>query len=566
MPALRHRTCAFTRDQSGAVSVLTAISIAMLLAIAALVIDVGSLYFARRSLQSANDAAALAAVQDPSNAAAVAQAVLDRNGYTSVALTVATGVYTPDETLSASQRFVISNDDVNAVRVGASIEKPGYFATLFGLSKLIPLATTSTAARLPTASFGAGTRLAELNGGVLNTVLGRLWGSNLSLTLVDYQSLVTTNVDALTFLNQLATDIHVTGTYSALATANVTVGQLIQALAETTASGAAEGNPTAALLALKALQNQVSSNTSLRVSDIIDLAPLLPRSIGGIQEDDQNGLTLNIMSLLSASARDTATSGTISLGSAVTVPVANTAITTRIAVGNKMAQIADAQIGSTIHTGQIRMALMVTMTNLNLGVITTTVQLPIYMEAATGQAELTAMPCISGGTIVDITASSGLTTLGFGTVSDSALHDFSVPVTPVAAPIVNVSLLGIPIAVNVSGSAGANSTGPATLSFAQSDIDAGTIKSPSNTNLTPFNDLSASTTFSTVILGSPGLLAGALNTQLKLLVSALTPAIANVVTRLNGPVNNVLTTLGLQLGTIDVRVFDAKCRTPTLVG
>jgi uncharacterized membrane protein len=176
------------------------------------------------------------------------------------------------------------------------------------------------------------------------------------------------------------------------------------------------------------------------------------------------------------------------------------------------------------------------------------------------------MPCVPGGTLAQITAASGLTTLGFGTVSDAALQDFSVPVTPVAAPIISATLLGIPIAVNVSGSAGVNGTGPASLSFTQDDIDAATIKSPPNADLTPFNDLSAGMTFSTVILGSPGLLGATLNAQLQLLVTALTPIIASVVTQLNAPVNSVLTTLGLQLGTIDVRVFDAKCRTPTLVG
>jgi uncharacterized membrane protein len=72
-------------------------------------------------------------------------------------------------------------------------------------------------------------------------------------------------------------------------------------------------------------------------------------------------------------------------------------------------------------------------------------------------------------------------------------------------------------------------------------------------------------TFPTTILGQPGLLAGLLNTQLKALVAALAPVMRNVVTQLNTPVNSALTTLGVQLGTIDVRVFDAKCKTPTLV-
>ncbi len=393
---------------------------------------------------------------------------------------------------------------------------------------------------------------------ILNSVLGHLWGSSLSLTLIDYQSLLTTNVDALTFLNQLATDIHITGTYDQLASANVTVGQLIQALAETTASGAANGDTTAALLALRALQMQVTGSVALRLSDIIDLTPLLGRTIGGIQQDDQNSLQLNIMSLLSADARESANANTINLGTTITIPVADTSVSTRIAIGSKMAQVADAQIGTSVHTGQIRMALTVTAANVNLGLIKTTVQLPIYLEVATGQAELTAMPCVPGGTLAEIAATSKLTTLGFGTVSDAALSNFSMPVTPVSAPIVSATLLGIPIQINISGSAGVNGSGPDTLSFTQSDIDTGTIKSPSNANITPFDDLSASTTLSTSILGQAGLQTGLLNSELNTLLSALKPVVNNSLTPLNGPVNSVLTTLGVQLGTIDVRVFDAS--------
>lgn len=545
---------------------MAAVSIAMLLAIAAIVIDAGSLFFARRALQSTDDAAALAAVQDPANADAVAASVFAQNGYSGQTLTVTTGTYTADESLSAENRFAASNSDVNAVRVRATIQKSGYFAALFGLSNLFTISTQSTAARLPTASFGAGTRLAELNGGLLNSVLGQLWGSNLSLSLVDYQSLVTTNVEALPFLNQLATDIAVTGDYSQLANASVTVGQIIQALAETASAGNAQGDPTAALLALQTLQLQVLNSTPMQLSDVIDLSPLIDRTIGGIPTDGEQGLQINMMSLLSASARTAASTSTISLGSAITIPVTNSTVTARLSAGNKMAQAADAQVGTSVHTGQIRMALTITLANVDLGVVTTNVQIPIYLEVAPGQAELTAMPCVPGGTLAQIDATSGTTSLGFGTVSDAALSDFSAPVTPVSAPIVSVSLLGIPIQVNISGSAGVGGSGPDTLPFTQDDIDSGTIKSPSNPNNTPFNDLSASTTLSTVVLGSPGLLAGTLNSQLTSLLAALNPVVTNAITKLNGPVNSVLTTLGVQLGTIDVRVFDTSCRTPTLVG
>lgn len=551
------------RDQRGVVSLLAAISLTLLLAVAAIVIDVGSLYFQRRALQSATDAAALAAVQYPERAASVANSVFSQNGYVDENLTVATGVYTADETIAADNRFATSESDVNAVRVVANVKKPAYFAGLFGLSRLVPLTTQSIATRLPTASFGAGTRLAELNGGVMNSVLGKLWGSNLSLSLVDYQSLVTTNVEALPFLNQLATDIDVTGNYDQLASANVTVGQIVNALTEVSGAGAVSGDSTAAVAALHSLQNQVNNNTPMALSELIDLTPLEGRSIGSIDSND--GPQLNIMSLLSASARDAAANGTTNIGTAISIPIANYTVAVRIAAGSKFAQVADAQIGTTIHTAQIRMALTVTVTNLNLGLLSATVQLPLFLEVAPGQAQLIAMPCQSGGTLAQIQATSGVTTLSFGTVSDAALSDFSTPVVPVPTPIASISLLGIPIKINVAGSAGVNGSGPDTLSFSQDDIDAGTLKSPANANNTPFTNLDANTALSTTILGNAGLQAGLINSELASLLTNLTPTVSNIFTQLNGPVNSVLAAMGVQLGTIDVRVFDASCRTPTLV-
>jgi uncharacterized membrane protein len=201
-----------------------------------------------------------------------------------------------------------------------------------------------------------------------------------------------------------------------------------------------------------------------------------------------------------------------------------------------------------------------------LGVATATVQLPIYLEGASGQAMLTDMPCTVGGTLVDIAAASGTTAIRFGSVSDAALQNFSMPVTPVPAPVVAISLLGIPIQVNISGSTAVGSSGPQNLPFNQADIDTGTVKSVSGNITAPFAQLGSNITLSTTILGNPGLLAGLLNSQLNTLTAALQPVLVNILTQLDSPSNSLLTTLGLQLGVTDVSVSSASCRTPSLVG
>ena len=562
----------FVRDQGGAISVVAALSLMMLLAIAAIVIDAGSLYYARRSLQSTNDAAALAAVQNPANAAAVAAAVFARNGYSSPTLTVTTGIYTADETLSAANRFASASSGINAVRVRAALQQSAHFASLFGLNHLFPMVTQATAARVPTASFGAGSRLAELNGGLINSLLGHLWGSSLSLSLVDYQSLVSTNVDALTFLNQLATDINVTGSYQQLASASVTTGQILNALAETAnTSGATSGNPTGALLALQSLQLQLAGGTAVQLSNVIDLSPLIGRTIGSVAPGDGQGLQFNMMSLLSADAQSVGSGQTINIGTTLTVPVTNSSVSTRLAVGSQMAQVADAQVGASISPAQIRIALTATLASINLGVATATVQVPVYLEAGSGRATLTAMPCTVGGTLAEIAATSNATTARFGTVSDAALKDFSVSVMPVAdvspSRVSCPCWASLPIQVNASGSAAIAGSGPDTLTFSQAEIDARTVKSVPNGNATPFAALGQGMTLSTSILSNPGILGTLLNLQLSSLTTRkLNPVVANLLAQLDAPVDSLMTTLGLQLGIIDVQVFDASCRTPTLVG
>jgi uncharacterized membrane protein len=302
------------------------------------------------------------------------------------------------------------------------------------------------------------------------------------------------------------------------------------------------------------------------LSNVIDLAPLNGRSIGGISSIDGTGLELNLMSLLSASARTVAAGRLVNLGTVLTVPVTNSSISTRLAVGSQMAQVSAGKVGSSIRTAQIRLALTATIANVNLVVATAAVQVPIYLEAASGQATLTAMPCQRGGILTQIAATTGATSLRFGAVSDAALQNFSLPVTPVATPVVSISLLGIPIRANIAGTTNLVSSGPTTLSFTQAEIDAGTVKSAPYASATPFNTLSTNLSLSTTILGSPGLLAGALNGLLSSLLVALNPVVANLVNLMDAPVNALMTSLGLQLGIIDVRAFDARCRIPTLVG
>ncbi len=245
----------------------------------------------------------------------------------------------------------------------------------------------------------------------------------------------------------------------------------------------------------------------------------------------------------------------------------NSAVTTRLAVGSQMAQVSAGKVGSTIHTAQIRMALTATVASVALGSLAAVrVEVPLFLEGASGQATLISMPCQRGGTLAQIAASTGATSLRFGTVSDAALQNFAVPVTPVATPIVNVTLLGFPVHVSANGIVNVATSGPTTMNFTQADIDAGTVKSAPYGSASPFQTLGASFTTSVTIGGTPGILTNALNALIAGLLTPLGPLVASLISPLDAPVNTLMTALGLQLGIIDIRAFDVRCRTPTLVG
>jgi uncharacterized membrane protein len=555
----------FLRDQRGVTSVVTAISLVALMGVAALVIDTGASHFARRDQQAVTDAAAMAAVQNPASAASIAAGVFTTNGYQAPSLTVTAGTYSANESLNVANRFAAAATGINAVRVRASMPRRSYFAGFFGLGDPT-VVTQATAARLPNVSFGAGTRLAALNAGILNSLLAQLWGSSVSLQLIDYQALTSTNIDALKFLNRLATDVNVSGSYQNLAQANVTTGQLLNALiaVSDTATGS---NASAALLALRSLQAQLPGGTSMLLSNVLDLSPLNGRTIGNIASIDGQGLQLNLMSLLSASARTVSAGRLINVGNALTVPVTNSAVTTRIAVGSQMAQVSAGRVGSSIHTAQVRVAINAVVASVSLGSLAgVRVEVPLFLEGASGQATLTALPCTRGGTLAQIAARTGATSLRFGTVSDAALQNFAVPVTPVATPVASVTLLGFPVQIHPNGNVNVASSGPTTMNFSQADIDAGTVKSAPYGSASPFQTLGANFTTSVTIGGSPGILTNTLNNLIAAVLAPLGPLVASLISPLDAPVNSLLTALGLQLGIIDVRAFDVRCRAPTLVG
>jgi uncharacterized membrane protein len=557
----------FLADQNGVVSIVAVMVTLLGLGLGVLTLDVGHLYLEKRRLQGAVDAAALAAAGDPANATTIAAHVLTNNGYSQTAI-VATGAYTADPTVPVASRINIDpSAQKNAVRITETISTPGYLAATIGGSMLSVITATATATQTPVISFAAGTGLASISNGQLNAVLGGLLGTTLSLSLVNYQALASTNVDALTFLDQLAAQASVTaGTYGDLANTSITMGQMAAAI-RTALTIHPSGNNSAAIDALNLIGLQVPSAASSVAGNIINTALWQKRKIGSIVQQTPGQVTFNSFDLISTFARVYGSGHLVNIGSALSVPVTNSSVITRLSLGSPMASVALARVGTSIATAQTRLALTATVANVNLGIASAAISLPLYLTLASGTATVAAIPCQSGGTMATLSAAAQAATVQFGVVSDSDLKNFGSNPVIQPATVVTISVLGIPVAITASGSLSVAAGAPTNQNFTQADITAGTVKSASGSAAGAiFSGLVPNMTLNTTLLSSGGLLTNTINNTLNAtILPLLRPVLVNLLSALDAPTDTLLRSLGLRLGIIDTVVHGVRCGTPTLV-
>jgi uncharacterized membrane protein len=208
----------FGKDESGVISVMGALMLMLALAVAMIVVDTGALLYAKRQQQAATDAAALGAVRQLDNPQAAAEAIFSLNDYATENVQARGIYYVSDASRAPAERYfeigetasdgtLVSAANINAVRVRQLTDSPTYFARLFGFGDMTQIETVAVAALNKYVSFSAGTRIASLNEGIANQVLGGLLGTTLNLSLIDYNALADTNIGALTFLDALASEV-----------------------------------------------------------------------------------------------------------------------------------------------------------------------------------------------------------------------------------------------------------------------------------------------------------------------------------------------------------------------
>lgn len=546
------RLSSFARAREGGVSILTGLSFVLLLGFAGFAIDLGSVYLESRRLQGSADLAALAAMQNPAQAEALAAATVAANGWPrDTRVRVVHGTYAPDRSVRPAERFRPTPGRANAVRVELTTTAPLFFARLFVPSGRMSIRRVATAAEAQLASFQIGTRLLSLQGGVANQVLSGLTGGSVNLSVMDYNALLRANVDVLTYVEALRTRLDLQAasfdeTLDASADAPVALEALADVVAET---------DERAERALRAMARASEQSRPLRgLSNVIDLGPYGAQDHATSSAD--TGIKVGAMDLATAILQVANGDRQVQLNLGAGVPgLASTNVW--LAIGERpnnspwLTVTNDEDV--IIRSAQTRLYIEA---NAGAGALAN-VRLPILLEAASGQARLEEINCGWGGgnRAVTLGVSPGIGSVMLGEIDRSRLNNFRSNLNPAPAQLVRVGLARVEgeARVDVGGQQWTN------VRFNNSDIERGTVKSVHTTD-------AARATVST-LLGKTKLTVRAAG--LGLSTGALTSAVQGVLTTAAGPLDNLVNglsdLLGVRLGEADVRVNGVRCGGAALV-
>lgn len=586
----RHRAPGAMRRGAGRTRQRGSMAVAMLLMLLALIsilglVEVGYLYWGKRDTQKIADLAALAGAQrlqtcaanNADNAAARGNAAVD-NQFTGT-LAIQCGHWDPakpgDDPAHPDQHFVTgdSTGTINAVRVTANLPMTPFF----GFAKFSGVSSTAIAANggEPIAAFSVGSSTADISGNAaLNQMLNSALGTSLGLQLLSYQGITNAEVSLLDIIKQLPVDM---GTIDSVLNAPIKVGDFLNAYVQ-----ALSRSPQAATIDLSFVQNQVALIEAQLGNLPINLGSVLNVNANTIDPTTALNTQVNALDILNAVLLAADSKNAVALPlSTVQVPgVADVKVGASIV---EPPQIAIGGVGATAHTAQIRLSLSASVLTNPLTGNQSLLSIPLYLEVAPTDATITNIECAvpdgNGGTVDNVTieARPGVLNAFLGKLDTNAIANTSQSWSSMVAdgsmvPLVNVNLLGIPVAtldassnVSVAASPGWKHTfsvDPA-VPIAQQDgmswPPAGTVQPPELGNV--IISLLTSTDLKTGIslLGSnvpsqivSGLLSGLLSTLTGTLRPLLVPLFNALDTALVSPLLNVL---GVSVGTATVRMM-----------
>ena len=559
-------------SRSGNFAIMSALLLPVGVGVAAFAVDEGSLYFERREAQAITDLAAITAAANIGRAEAVVLTTFDDNRHTDVVLVrevgpmmvtvkkdvrVERGRYVADPAVAPEVRFVTGGEPANAVKVTFRRKGSRYFA-----SRLFPTPTISTVAiaSLPAeAAFSVGSRLLSLNGGILNSVLGDLLGSSISLSVMDYNALIDTDVSVLGFLKALATEIRITGgTYDDVLASEVSLGQLAKALATVS------GHNRQAQLAVSSLAASASGSERIPLSHLFSLGSFGRLDVGGGNAGFD--AALGMMEIIGASAAIANGQNQVRLNSGVAVPGLLGA-TVELAVGEppqNSTWFAIGESGTVVRTAQTRLKVIASIGGPG-GLLGASIKLPIYIELAYAEATLQGIACPTGrpeSARVSISAKPGVAEIWIGEINADEMKTFSRKPTVKPAKLVQMPI------VTATGSAHVEvgNVHPIALTFTKREIDDRVVKSVSSRSLTQsltrslIKDLELK-----VSLNLGPLTLGVLVPSSDAVKSSLTDILEEASSPVDTLVYNLLSAIGVKVGEADIRVNGVSCGRSVLV-
>lgn len=544
----------FLRDSRGAVTAISAVSMTACLGCLAFAVDMGSVYFESRRLQGSADAAALSAAADLPDAQAAADAAVAANRWgRAVDARVETGRYRADPAIPAHARFTAQTTDRDAARVTLETDARLFFGIAALGRDSVRISRTATAARANLASFTIGSRLLALEGGIANALLGALTGSQVKLSVMDYNALVGADIDLLAFSDALRTELDLqAASFDEALAAEITTGRAINVIARALDANGSASSATA----IRQLAAGASTTTPIRLDRLIDLGPIGAQDrVSGSQSIRVNALDLarSVLELSNGKRQ-------VQLDLGATVPgLVKTTIT--LAIGDRPADspwLTVTHRGEpVIRTAQTRLYIdaQVAPAGALLGIAS--VRLPLFVELAEAEAKLDDISCAANR------ASATVSLLVRPAIGHAAITDiFPADISDHRQPLVEgpARIVSAPL-VAVSGQARVDLTGPGwqEVDFSSADIAARTVKTVSSNSLVQGVVLSLVKKLNlTVNVAGLGLGTSAVSGLVGVTLAPAAPA-------LDGVVNSLTALLGIHLGQADVRVNGVRCGVPALV-
>lgn len=581
---------AWRANTRGSVAIWSALSLPLVLGSAVLGIDYGYLTLQKRELQTMVDLAAISASSNINDiegqlidyfamnnkmigvmtAKGVRVPVRDQNfggpGMQTVLMTVTgisdfrvpdgiasytVGRYTPSPSVAPLKRFAPGEAPYDAVQV--TLTRKADLLLAAGFFEPPVISVHGIAAVKKVAAFSIGSRLASVDDGLLNAILGGLLGTTVSLKVMDYEQLAKVDIELLSFLEALNTQLNLNAlSYSDILKTNIKLGTLLDRMGRTPGIG---GTASQALNALAKALSQ--TQLSIQLQEILSLGPLAQRPIGAADNLTVKAGLFDVLSAMAVAANGGKQVG-IDLGA--TLPgVAKATLT--LAIGQPPVEtpsIAVGNPGATVRTAQTRVSLNVDVTGLS-SILGLKLHVPFYLEVANAEAQLTDIQCKGqdpANGIVKVAAVPGVAAVALGTVDPTAFINFG------RAPFVSKATLIDSLLLKATAKALASSgnLSKTTLTFSASDIASGKTRSVSTRNtvtslvqsLLMNLDLDVEVLF--ISLGTP---------------KAVTTALAETLSALTKPVDtllyNLLLALGVRIGEADVRATGVSCSQPALI-